>query len=149
MDFRKLQPEDATTAATLFATLEGDPHFQPHEMTLARARELCGHQGGDGYYGGFEGGTMVAYGILQGWDAGFEHPSLGIAVHVAFRGLGHGARMMAFLHQEALRLGSTRIRLRVHPDNAIACSLYEGLGYCFDGELDRGQLVGWRILRSR
>lgn len=143
MDFRRLKPGDAETAQALFASIAEDAHFQPHAMTPEMAREICGHEGQDGYYGAFERDTMVAYGMLRGWDDGFEHPSLGIAVHPVFRGLGYATKMMAFLHQEARAKGATKIRLRVHPDNRIARAMYERMGYDFDGEVDRDQLVAW------
>lgn len=144
MEFRRLARGDEAATTALFAALEGEPFFRPHEFTPDAAREVCAYEGRDGHYAGFDDeGVIMVYGLLRGWDAGFQHPSLGIAVHQDFRGRGHGGCMMDFLRQEAMRLGADRIRLRVHPDNRVALALYAKLGYQFSEYLDRGEWVAW------
>lgn len=142
MEFHRLTEEHVDAVATLFVGLD-DPHFTPHAFTRDMAEQVCRYSGRDGFYGGFHGADIVSYGMLRGWDAGFDDPSLGIAVHPAFRGRGIGRRTMLFLHQEAARRGARRIRLRVHPDNLVAIAMYEQFGYVFDGSTDRGQRVAW------
>ncbi len=60
-------------------------------------------------------GSIVAYGMLRGWDEGYETPSLGIAVHSEWQARGVGRRMMEHLHQVARVRGAKRIRLKVYP----------------------------------
>ena len=64
-----------------------------------------------------EDGRAVAYGMLRGFDEGYDVPSLGIAVRTGLQAPGSRAAMMAHLHAEARRRGATVVRLRVHPDN--------------------------------
>ena len=115
--------------------------FHPHSLDAAAAADVCGHCGDDVYYLMVEGDAVVAYGMLRGWDEGFEEPSLGIAVHPEMRGVGFGRLLMRFLHLAAARRGAPAVRLRVRPENERAIALYRSLGYAFEGE-DRGQLVG-------
>lgn len=66
------------------------------------------------------GGRVVAFGMLRGWQDGYDVPSLGIAVRRDDEGHGYGRTMMDALTQLARGKGATRIRLRVHPDNVKA-----------------------------
>jgi len=84
----------------------------------------------------------LAYGILRGWDQGYEIPSLGIAVHPEARGGKLGELMMHFLHSAARRKGARQVRLKVYGKNVSARNLYIKLGYKFDTVEEGGQLVG-------
>ena len=112
-------------------------------MTCEHAEVICNHRGLDIYCGAFlEDEVLVAYGILRGWDEGFEIPSLGILVSRPHRGRGIGRRVMNALHSLARLRGAESVRLRVAPGNSAARALYEAMGYVFDGTMDRGELVG-------
>jgi len=118
-----------------------EKYFHPHPLTATEAENLCHYRGKDLYYLLVDGRRVLAYGLLRGWDEGYEVPSLGIAVHPSERGSGTGLMMMEFLHMAARRRGARNVRLKVHKDNSPAIRLYEGLGYVFQvGESD--QLVG-------
>jgi len=134
--------------AHLAATGVGD-RFHPHPFTRAEAEARCAHAGRDLYCVAVEAGVVLAYGMLRGWDEGYEVPSLGIAVHAGARGKGLGGALMLHLHEEARRRGAPRIRLKVYPDNAAAVQLYRSLGYVFEPALERGQLVGFKDLENR
>jgi ribosomal protein S18 acetylase RimI-like enzyme len=89
-----------------------------------------------------QGSEVLAYGMLRGWESGFEIPSLGIAVHPLHRGTGVARAFMLFLHDAARGRGARRIRLKVYPDNLAALRLYTALGYQVVGE-ESGQLVAY------
>ena len=78
-----------------------------------------------------EGGQVLSYGMLRGWDEGYEIPSLGILVRADVRGAGLGDLTMRLLHLAARRRGARRIRLTVYERNHRAISLYVSLGYKF------------------
>ena len=130
---------DGPALAELFGAID-DSHFQPHPMTAAEAERISRYRGKDLYAVVEAGGQFVAYGMLRGWDEGFEVPSLGIAVRVDRQRNGHGRTLMAWLAKEARRRHASRIRLRVHADNAPARRLYESLGYEYAGN-ERGELL--------
>ena len=119
-----------------------DKYFHPHPLTDEEAKRRAHYSGKDLYYVLVEGDKVLGYGILRGWDEGYEVPGLGIVIHPAVRGMGLGKLLMHFLHAAARRRGASKIRLKVYPDNGIAIRLYEGLGYTFQAE-EGGQLVGF------
>ena len=116
--------------------------FQPHPFTDEALELLARHQGKDFYCVMVDGNRVLAYGMLRGWDEGYEVPSLGIAVHPGARKEGLGRAMMQYLHDSARERGATRVRLRVLEDNAPAVALYEQLGYRFGAKEER-YLVGF------
>ncbi len=146
IEVRKLGPEWADALAEFFRALteRGDAlQFHPHPLTALEAVRRCHYQGRDLYYILVEGERVLGYGLLRGWDEGYETPSLGIAIHPSARGEGLGTVFMHFLHAAAKWRGAKRVRLKVYPENAAAVKLYEGLGYRFTGQ-EAGQLVGIR-----
>jgi ribosomal-protein-alanine N-acetyltransferase len=144
LEIRRLNPawvEPLTRFFALFQDSDGAAFFHPHPFSADEARRLCWYRGLDLYYIVCERESVSAYGILRGWDEGFDVPSLGIAVLPSRRGLGLGRALMVFLHLAARYKGAKRVRLRVDPSNHAAIKLYSSLGYQFVG-VDREQLVG-------
>ena len=86
------------------------------------------------------GGTVVAFGMLRGWSAGYAEPSLGIAVRRDAEGQGHGRAMMGILRELAIERGAQSIRLRVSPANERAVHLYRACGYTVAGS-ERGAVL--------
>lgn len=109
-------------------------YFHPHPFTPEEAESRTRYTGADLYYALLVDGEMAAYGMLRGWDEGYEVPSLGIAVDPRWQGKGYGRLLMTFLHAAARARGARQIRLKVYEDNARALALYRSLGYQFGGE---------------
>jgi ribosomal-protein-alanine N-acetyltransferase len=144
-EIRRTRPGDELSLAELFASLHAagdDRSFHPHPMDADAAARIAAYTGRDIYAIGLVDGTAGVYGMLRGWDEGYDVPSLGIATHPRCRGLGLSRPMMEFLHLSARLAGAPRVRLKVYPDNQRAVALYTSLGYRFEGD-DRGQLVGY------
>ncbi len=143
LEFCRIGPEWESGLAQFFVALDrhGDTrHFHPHPFTQSEAHRISTYPGADLYYVATTGREVLAYGMLRGWDQGFETPSLGIAVHPQQRGTGLARAFMLFLHAAARGRGARRIRLKVYPDNLPAVRLYTSLGYQIVGE-ESGQLV--------
>ncbi len=139
MEFRAVTVTDADLLADLFSDL--DPKFfRPHAFTPEAAAAIAHRTGRDLYAMLLDDGRPVAYGMLRGWDDGFDTPMLGVAVRDDSRGRGLGRLMMGFLHAEAQARGAALVKLRVHPHNAAARRLYESMGYAYHGA-DRGELL--------
>jgi len=144
LEFRLLRPELLTELVAFFrAIADGQDRafFHPHPMTEAEAARICSYGGRDLYYAACASGRIVAYGILRGWDEGYDIPSLGIAVHPEARGRGLARPFMAFLHAAAKQRGANKVRLTVYGDNQRAAELYRRLGYVFSPKNDR-ELLG-------
>ena len=91
--------------------------LRPHPFTADEARRIANHEGDDVYAIPHDEGRPVAYGMLRGWDSGFETPSLGVAVRTDSHRRGFGRLMMAHLHEGARAHGAASVSLRLHPDH--------------------------------
>jgi ribosomal protein S18 acetylase RimI-like enzyme len=148
LEFRRLEPSLAGAFGRFLLALGesgAGEHFHPHPLTAEEAQRLAAYDGQDLYYVISDGETILGYGMLRGWDEGFDVPSLGIAIHPSTQGSGLGRAFMYFLHAAARARAAKRIRLKVHRTNARAQRLYTDLGYEFTGEQDN-QLVGYVAL---
>ncbi len=139
MEVRPVRPGDARTLAVLFAATDTS-YFHPHDMTATGAMQIARLRGLDLYLIGWLGSVPVAYGMLRGWDEGYDVPSLGISVRDGYRRRGLGRAMMLTLHGQARARGATQIRLRVAPENLVARQLYDSLGYRVVG-MERGEML--------
>lgn len=117
-------------------------YFCPHAFTDDTVENLIQRRQRDLYYVLVERKKVLGYGMLRGWDEGYDIPSLGIAIHPSARGAGLGRVLMHFLHASARREGAKKVRLRVKANNARAVKLYEDLGYKFKS-LETDYLVGF------
>jgi ribosomal-protein-alanine N-acetyltransferase len=144
LEIRVVSPEWEKPLADFFAAIRvsGEQYFQPHPFTDQYAKLLVHYTGKDLYYLMVNGKIVQAYGILRGWDQGYEVPSLGIVVHPEARGQKLGELLMLFLHSAARLNGARKIRLKVYRDNALARHLYEKLGYRFGFVEEEHQFVG-------
>lgn len=141
-----LQPEHVTAVAGMFEEINADPtarRFHPHPFDADNAIRVCSGAGRDLYSGLWIDGKLSGYGMLRGWDEGFDTPSLGIWISARLRGTGAAKAMMSFLHLAASLSGAVRIRLKVYSDNEKAIALYRSFGYRFSEVLEPdGQLLG-------
>ncbi|HYQ73351.1 MAG TPA: GNAT family N-acetyltransferase [Gammaproteobacteria bacterium] len=134
IEIRIVCPDLEEALAGFFSILrtEGaEAHFHPHPLTAEEARRLCHSNGRDLYYVLVEEQQVLGYGMLRGWDAGYDIPSLGIAIRRSARGSGLASLLMKFLHTAAQRRGATQIIMKVYRDNLVARRLYEHIGYTF------------------
>ncbi len=134
LEIRILGPELEKALSDFFSALKeegADGHFHPHALTADEAGRLCRYEGKDLYYVLVEKGRVLAYGMLRGWDEGFDIPSLGIATIASARGAGLGRLLVQFLHAAARRRGASKVILKVYKENSAAMKLYENLGYTF------------------
>lgn len=145
LEYRRVSPVFEGMLIEFFGLLEGHQvsrYFHPHPFTPEQAKSLCGYEGNDLFYVALDGARVVGYGMLRGWDEGYDIPSLGVVLHPDVRGTGLGKSFMHFLHAAAKIRGAKKIRLKVYPENQTAVQLYAILGYRYV-EQSEGQLVGY------
>ncbi len=151
LEFCRLTPKHEAGLARLFRAIhhEGDDQFfHPHPFTSEEAHRLCHRDGNDLYYVAIIDAEVVGYGMLRGWEEGYEVPSLGIAIAPEARGTGLGKAFMHFLHAASAMRGAPTVRLKVYPQNTTARTMYENLGYRFERTNDE-QLVGFFPLQRK
>jgi ribosomal protein S18 acetylase RimI-like enzyme len=140
-----IHSEHSDALGTFFADLRrnGDEtEFHPHPLTASEARRITAEHGQDIYRALLaDDGAVVGYGILRGWDDGFDTPSLGVAVHPSLRGQGQGRRLVLDLHEVARARGAAQVRLTVSETNSLAIALYVSVGYRLSPH-HHGTLVG-------
>lgn len=119
-----------------------DKFFHPHPFDKTTASKLARYKGNDVYCVLVDGDKIIGYGMLRGWDEGYEVPSLGIIIHPSIRGCGWGKILMNFLHLTAKQRGCRQVRLKVYPANVNAVKMYKKLGYVFASS-QSDQLVGF------
>jgi len=142
LELRRVCPELSGALAHFFETECTDPKFHPHPFTRSEAERICAYGGADIYVVAVAQDAVLAYGMLRGWDEGYEIPSLGITVAERARGTGVARLLMQYLHANAKLRGAPSIRLKVYPDNSKAIALYLTLGYEFGDAIENGQMVG-------
>jgi ribosomal protein S18 acetylase RimI-like enzyme len=148
LEFVRLTPAWVKRLGLFLRALEenGDAQFfSPHPTTDAAIDALVRSADKDLYCLLVEDERVLGYGLLRGWDEGYEIPSLGVAIHPSARGSGLGKLVMYFLHASASRRGAQKIRLRVRKNNRQAVRLYEGLGYVLEEE-GNDYLIGFKSL---
>ncbi|MFK2879003.1 GNAT family N-acetyltransferase [Rhodanobacter hydrolyticus] len=145
-----LRPGGEVALARFFADLEvagDDVFFHPHAGDVATLRAIAERPGKDLYVVFLEEGNVRAYGLLRGWNEGYDVPSLGVAVHPNVRTCGFGRLMMEYLEAMARYRGAPAIRLRVRKDNVRAIAMYGRRSYVMQPDAGDAQLlVGFKTL---
>lgn len=134
LECRKLTIDWKQQLADFFRDLEkaeDSKYFRPHPFTDEALNKVAQYAGKDLYYIIVEKNSVLGYGLLRGWDEGYEIPSLGLAIRPSARNSGLGGMFIRFLHAAARRNGATQVRLRVRHDNIKAIELYKKIGYKF------------------
>lgn len=150
LEIRHIAPEMEESLIAFFDILVKageDVFFLPHPFTAEHASKIANYSGKDFYAIALYQGKVIAYGLLRGWDEGYEIPSLGISVHPDYRGCGMGLALMYYLQSVAVLRGCYTMRLRVNKSNVQAKNLYEKLGYRFDEDNEK-YLIGFLKLRT-
>ena len=88
---------------------------------------------------------IVGYGMLRGWEEGYNIPILGIMIDKEHRGMGLSKSLMDNLHWIAKLMGSKKVMLKVFKNNDIAVNLYKKCNYEFS-EYDNKLLVGYKTI---
>jgi RimJ/RimL family protein N-acetyltransferase len=117
--------------------------FHPHEMNYDSIFSILSNKKNDKYKIVIYEDRVIGYGILRGWDEGFEIPSLGIMIDKDFRGIGLSKTIMKFLESTARIMGAKKIRIVVHKDNQVAYNLYKSLNYEFE-TYNENQLISFK-----
>ena len=66
-----------------------DVFFSPHLTDIDLIRSLAERDSKDMFYLLVEQEHVLGYGLLRGWDEGYQIPSLGLAIHPSARGQHH------------------------------------------------------------
>lgn len=112
-------------------TSDDKEFFSPHPFTPEYAKKICGSKGRDLYVVVVNELKIIGYGMLRGWDEGYDIPAVGIFIAKEYRSKGIGELLMNYMKLSAQLRGAPSIRIKVHQDNHSATKLYKKLGYDF------------------
>ena len=150
IEVRKFNDKDENSLVEFFDLLVSkglDKHFHPHLFTPEMAHHIANNRGIDWYAGVFlksdQRETIIAYGMLRGWDEGFKIPSFGVCVLQDFQGIGIGHLMMNLTIINARLCNSPAILVKVFPENHAAVKFFQQIGFKFQEQLEQEQLVGY------
>lgn len=142
MEIIDFKPEHIENFINFTNDNEGDLNFfYPHKMDGASLYNMLIYKKSDQYKIMVHDHRIIGYGLLRGWDEGYEIPSLGIIIDRNFRGLGLSKTFMMFLESTAKIKGATQMRLVVNKLNKVAIDVYLKLGYTLS-EHNEHQLIG-------
>ena len=151
LEIRRLTADWKQPLLAFFRALEDindADFFQPHPFNDEAVEQILNNSRSDLFYVLVEGMDVVGYGMLRGWDEGYEIPSFGMLSILGSESIGLGRVSMHFLGAAAKCRRGPKLRLRVKPQNVRAVKLYESLGYEFRSEDDGRYFVGFLDLRS-
>jgi GNAT superfamily N-acetyltransferase len=120
--------------------------FLPHPFNAENAGYVCSHRGRDLYYAILlNGAEIIGYGMLRGWDEGYEIPAVGLCLLKKYQGIGLGGTFLNFLETVATLNGCKKLMLKVKKTNAIARTLYESRRYILQ-EYNKEFMIGFKSL---
>ena len=122
-----------------------DTWFHPHALNSKMARYISKYNGFDYYVVQCLQLNVVGYGMLRGWEKGFDTPTLGLAICPGHQRKGLGKQLLEHLHETAVERGALKVRLKVYPNNVSAIRLYHSAVYKLVDE-ENGQIVGYKEL---
>jgi ribosomal protein S18 acetylase RimI-like enzyme len=132
LTIQSIRSSDSERLARFFERNDTDAvrrQFHPFPLTADTARTLACGAGSDAYFAGEDGGEVVAFAMLRGWDEGFETPSFGVLVDAARSRESLGRRMLEHALTHARARGCRGVRLSVYESNTAARKLYESMGF--------------------
>lgn len=144
---RPLAIEDSQPLGEFFAHIGRDEQtrrfFHPHPLTADYAQYLCQRTGQmrDEYFVFWDRQRIIGYGMLRGWDEGYDVPSFGVCVLPSRRSEGIGQRLLVYALERCRLRGARRVRLTVYRDNIWAVHVYRKFGFVFTPK-NNEELVG-------
>lgn len=154
IEVRALLPTDELALVDFFTVLKSDSEalrfFHPHPFDASAARRIATREAirTDCYFGAFEHTAIVGYGMLRGWDEGYDVPAFGVCVAPAARGRGVASALLQWGIAYARAEGSEKMMLKVYPQNVAAVRMYERVGFELSPcPQEPTQMVGYLDLR--
>ncbi len=145
----KLKPECLERLINFFEEINSTKYtddFSPHPFNAQYAKLICNYQGRDLYYSILlDGEKMIGYGMLRGWDEGYEIPSIGLCILKKHQGVRLGKLLVNFLETVSRLKGCSKVMLKVKKNNTIAKRLYESQKYVFI-EHNEEFLIGFKSI---
>ena len=125
-------------------TPETKRNFAPFEFSKTALEEMFDTIKSDIFLGVFnKKNEVLAFGMLRGWDEGYDVPSMGVLVTKDMRGKGIGGQLITQLLKMAKERRSKQVRLSVYEDNKRAMNLYRKHGFVETEKQEISHRIKW------
>jgi ribosomal-protein-alanine N-acetyltransferase len=140
---RELGPQDEPALVRFFQENnrpEVTSLFRAFAFDAASAERICREPRRDRYFAMFEGHEIACFGMLRGWDEGFDVPTFGLVADHRFNGRGHGWRMWNWVMELGRELGCARMRITTDQSNTLILRMALKLGFLQTRELPNSRV---------
>lgn len=108
--------------------------FTPFSFDLDTINGMLARQREDIFMGIYLRDELAGFFMLRGWDEGYEAPSYGVLIDERFSGYGLTRLSLKMAKSICKLRRAPRLILKVHPDNAVAKTLFEEAGFTRAGQ---------------
>ena len=131
LEIKRLHTQDAGQLSALLLSSEKgySSYFVPFSFDKKTLDHLLAAAKKDLYFGLYVQNRLAGFYMLRGMDDGFEIPSYGVWIDPAHSGKGLAKTTVYHACSVCQLMGAPALRLKVHPDNVVAKSLYEKAGF--------------------
>jgi len=146
----KLKPEYEEFLVHFFKKINSPEYtvnFAPHPLNTEYAKLICNYKGYDLYYSILiDAKEIIGYGMLRGWDEGYEIPSIGLCILKKYQGISLGKVMLNFLETLSMLKGCSKVMVKVIKNNTKARELYQSQGYVLKDH-NEDFLIGYKTFK--
>lgn len=124
LEIKQLTPNYVRPLLDILSNNDSGKYFQPHPFTLDYISKLPFSK--DMYCVVILDGKVIGYGMLRGWEEGYDIPMLGIYVDTPYRkNYGIGALLMSYMHAYARLKGCKQVKMKVHKTNTYVIEFHK------------------------
>lgn len=131
VEIRKLEIKNSQIIADALQNEDSEylKHFIPFEFSLQSITDILSNAKRDKFFGLFVKDELVGFYMLRGLDEGYQIPSYGVWISSKYSNKGLSKLTLYHAFSICKLNDIKKIMLKVHPENKIAKSLYESLGF--------------------
>jgi len=108
-------------------------YFYPFSFEEQAINKMLVQAINDKYWGIWKENVLMGFFMLRGFDEGYKIPSYGVCIAEAHSGKGLLKLSLQFVLSWCRIYDIPKLMLKVHPENSIAKSVYEEIGFEYTG----------------
>jgi RimJ/RimL family protein N-acetyltransferase len=131
IEIKELSSENAVLLSDALSKekLEYMKYFTPFEFSIDLIKQILSGAVKDKYFGIFVGDKLAGFYMLRGMDDGYKIPAYGVWISSEFSNKGLSKLTLYHAFSFCRINNIKKLMLKVHPENLIAKTLYESLGF--------------------
>jgi RimJ/RimL family protein N-acetyltransferase len=131
LEIIELKVSDAKLLSTKLLNEPKDyiKYFDPFDFSVISIEKVIRQKKNDKYFGIFLNREIAGCYMLRGFDEGYEIPSYGVWIASEFSNSGLSTLTLYHVFSFCKLNKIKKLMLKVYPDNLIAKTLYESVGF--------------------